>query len=514
MKKIILSLLVLVIILICLPFFDGYFFKKVYLQHIAYFQQELMMQGNQKLPPAELTIVSYDRGWFKSTAHLTLTQTISSTLHGGHPTPFLVLHIDTVIHHGPLVFIDHQPKLAYAFMETQLNAPDFMKMFSHQNPIELMQIKTLVSLNGNTWKNNCVIQPISTKIAQWDGMSGDVNLTMNKGSFPVNIDSTMLFGKIYVSPLIPILPEITVQPITGTGKISQASFSNWNMSSTLKLPRVSAKWQDGSLFDMKNMKLDFQSGARNQLYHDEVTLSVADVQLPFTLPVSSLSALNATLSIKDITLTDIDTVMIGENDALLKILSPTANMNITFNTETNLGSATGNVSASLLAMPQTSDQIKNYLNVILTARVSQSLIHRLLSDTLINLLLQQGVMLQDKSDYIISYNRKGLENNLNGKILSDNDLIQLKTTIQNTIKPPTPFAPTMTSTLQPMPTALPNGHCYWMDSHTGKNIWISTPIQTKADCFRMDSCSGGLKESGGGCYKWAASPDGTAESWR
>ena len=61
------------------------------------------------------------------------------------------------------------------------------------------------------------------------------------------------------------------------------------------------------------------------------------------------------------------------------------------------------------------------------------------------------------------------------------------------------------------PASLLN-HCYWMNSSSGKNIWELTPYN-KLDCFKMDSCDGGQGRSGGGCYKWAASPDADRLPW-
>ena len=54
--------------------------------------------------------------------------------------------------------------------------------------------------------------------------------------------------------------------------------------------------------------------------------------------------------------------------------------------------------------------------------------------------------------------------------------------------------------------------CYWMsnlDSH-----WQAMPdLETKTQCFEMDSCSGGEGGSGGGCYKWAAGADAPGQHW-
>lgn len=60
--------------------------------------------------------------------------------------------------------------------------------------------------------------------------------------------------------------------------------------------------------------------------------------------------------------------------------------------------------------------------------------------------------------------------------------------------------------------------CFWMENRSGTSQWI--PAETvygrellKSDCYALDSCGGGLGQSGGGCYKWSAGPDAPSEAW-
>lgn len=60
--------------------------------------------------------------------------------------------------------------------------------------------------------------------------------------------------------------------------------------------------------------------------------------------------------------------------------------------------------------------------------------------------------------------------------------------------------------------------CYWMENMTGEYLWIPAAEVygeelTKEQCYELDSCDGGLGYSGGGCYKWASSPDAEREPW-
>ena len=62
--------------------------------------------------------------------------------------------------------------------------------------------------------------------------------------------------------------------------------------------------------------------------------------------------------------------------------------------------------------------------------------------------------------------------------------------------------------------------CYWMENYSGQYKWIpSESIQgmkrkiTKTECYKLDSCDGGLGHSNGGCYKWALAPENTRIPW-
>jgi len=57
--------------------------------------------------------------------------------------------------------------------------------------------------------------------------------------------------------------------------------------------------------------------------------------------------------------------------------------------------------------------------------------------------------------------------------------------------------------------------CYWMENTSGQFNWVPAGwAPSKTDCYKQDSCSGGLGESGGGCYKWALSASSNGVPWR
>jgi hypothetical protein len=66
----------------------------------------------------------------------------------------------------------------------------------------------------------------------------------------------------------------------------------------------------------------------------------------------------------------------------------------------------------------------------------------------------------------------------------------------------------------PVCASFPETGCYWMENFSGNFCWI--PANGASDfgqCFALDSCDGGLGQSGGGCYKWADGSDGARYPW-
>lgn len=60
--------------------------------------------------------------------------------------------------------------------------------------------------------------------------------------------------------------------------------------------------------------------------------------------------------------------------------------------------------------------------------------------------------------------------------------------------------------------------CYWMENYSGQFKWVDGQIGFyrdggKQQCYALDSCDGGLGQSGGGCYKWAISPAAPRIAW-
>ncbi|WP_216607894.1 hypothetical protein [Vibrio sp. RE88] len=62
---------------------------------------------------------------------------------------------------------------------------------------------------------------------------------------------------------------------------------------------------------------------------------------------------------------------------------------------------------------------------------------------------------------------------------------------------------------------LPSLSCYWMENYDNFS-WVPAPQGelSKQQCYELNSCGDGGKQSGGGCYKWASGPEQPAHPWK
>ncbi len=418
-------ILLIGILLVIAPYIEGYLFRNNYYQVFAWYQQEILNRNNGM----EIKIDSYDLGWMQSTVNLSITSKEKSTPGMYNRLP-MVLRIKSIIHHGPLVYINNKWQLGSAGIETSFYLPDMLKAIIHESEHGFMQMNTYVSLDGNY--------------------------------------------------------------------ATQVSFDS--------------------------------------------------MQLPPSFPVSNVTKFNFSASVKNLNVER--THHFESPDALLTILTPTSSANMSFSMVTELGAASGQQFLSLTSLPNTNNDIVNNLNVELNTHAAQPLIEKILTNYLvkrmenvnrlqalqssitsqpvedqiqhakmiINSLLQQGYIAQHGNEYIVSLSKKGQEINLNGKAMTENDFeaiwLNINQTINNTIAPIIPTVVPTTSMTMPAPTSNTNGYnCYWMENQSGKYQWVIYPGPSKSQCFALDSCNGGLKQSNGGCYKWASSPNGKPEPW-
>jgi hypothetical protein len=609
MRNLILSIVILIVLALCaIPFLDGYFFKQNYYQQIALIQQALDAESINSSEQARIQIDSYNLGWLQSTANLSIT-IADKNPNSSRPFPAVTFRQKSIIHHGPLLHFKNELQLAYASIETSFFLPDFLTPLISQNENGFIQINTLVSLGGSTWTNYYSISPKSfNPYGNWDGLSGTT--TVNVSGNKINkLITSMTIGKLSIFAASSKIPEITIEKIQADSETTPQSFSFLNGTASVSLPSLSIKWEDGNVFKINSFTSNSSYGLHNNLYQYDSKFSIASMQLPPPSPFSDLSNVLLTLSIKDLNFGEASKryknywTPNSKPDDVLQILSPTSSLAMKMNLNTEAGAISSDFNSSLIAWPKTEKELSSNLNVSFNLRIAQQAAEKLLASSLyaampnsnastgpseqakllLANMIQQAYIQQDKGDYVISFNKKGMINTLNGKTMSDDELAMLPKNIEAAYKnivgpaqtsiaiPPATTPTTLPLTLPaaaapavttqpasgttPMPAAgtgmpaaatampvatppatinssLPNSsspagltpasvgapdaagnHCYWMDSSSGKNIWVLIPYTNKVDCFTLDSCSGGKGKSNGGCYKWAAAHDASAEPW-
>jgi len=525
MKKWVLFFILLIGIVIGLmPWIDGYLFKKMYYQQVAFLAKQI--QANDKR--VQINVQSYDLGWMHSVANLTIS--INDTTRG-QKLP-IVFNMQSNIYHGPLVYANHTLKLAYAVIDTDIHLPILLGPIVGEKAQGFMQIQSSVGLNGKTWTHHYTVPAVNNNFVNWGGLSGDVSVDVVNNN-PVKFMSHLAFEKLSLLVTMPSVPEITIEPITIDFTGTQQAPSIWSGNLDSNMSGVSLRWPDGRSFDMKHFIRHLTYDGNNGIYNINTTISIESIDLPGLFSVTHLSNITGSFLVKHLQ---------WAND-VLKILTPTSTAQMKLNVNTNLGAASLVMNASLIAIPEMKNELINNANMDLTVRVAQPLVMKVMEGVLqgyvvrpdlspssqvatnfpdqvkkiLDGILQQGYIQQDKNDYVITFTRKGTASTLNGLTMSDADLSLIPANINKIIVSvmAPPALPVVKSTpLLPVPVVkTATYHCYWMDSSSGKNEWKLFNGADKTDCYALDSCSGGMSKSLGGCYKWAASPDANPESW-
>lgn len=571
MKKTLLYLvffLLLIGLVFLAPFIDGYLFRISYLKHIAVLQQEF----NQDNDDAVLIKVdSYNLGWFKSTADLTLT-----TISAGYPS--LVLNIKSTIHHGPLVFLDvsngstveKKLKLVGATIESSLFLPKELSDFLPQKN-GFMQINTDVSLNTRLWTSDYIVPTQSfEKYIKWDGLSGRLVIEVTDDKI-TKMHNKINFGKFYLVTSM-LFPEVIIDPMQSISELErQPSLNSWDGSVNFEMPLVRMKWNDGSLLSINHFLANAKYGLKNQLYHYDSKASIDSIDLPPLSFFRNFSKLYMIISVQDVNLGDISLkkykhmimrsqLATSDPGNFIKMLVPSSKLVVNAGFDTEFGTLTASLNSSLLSMPKVINELPDKIAFDINVRVAKTLLEKIVvmdileslgrspvtqnnqqqllkdpmkqAQAILDRFLQKGYIQQDKNDYIFILNIKGQSVVLNNKPITMNDLGNLQYNINreiyNEIMPPPPPVPVAPVQVTPVPAAplaatpekLPtvktpaktNGYCFWLNSSPEKNEWVLMQYD-KATCYSLDSCNGGLKQSGGGCYKWAVSADAQPLPW-
>ncbi len=568
MRKLIYLIVIVAIIIAAAPFIDGYLFKNSFYQQVGLLQNELAKENNTA-DKTEIKIDNYQMGWLQSTADLSIT-TIKQR--PNRPTVPITFHVKSIIHHGPLVWFDSSPRLAAASIDTSVFLPEFLSMIIKTDESGFLQIHTLASLSGNKWTYIYTVAPKSLEgLVTWGGLKGDSKIVI-ANSLIEKLNNTLTFGKLNANFVMYNLPNVSVDAMQFSNSAERQSPNAMTGVGTASIPKITAKWQDGRTFDLTDLTVKADYSMKDKIYQYHSETFIQTINFPATFPVQYISLAKHVFSLNDINLGYIfDNYKNWNNqepnpdEVIVKLFTPNSKISSNLSLTTELGAVLANIQISLMSVPANLQALMNVLNIDANVQIPQALAQKLMAMSITQTLNQQpqtvtmpqdplkqaefvlaamvqrGYLQTNNQNYTFVLTVKGPSIQLNGKTISVDELKMIPATIMQDIMqsmpataPATPAAPAQTtvvpvaspSQVVAVPVASPSHvvtapapaviayRCYWMDSSSGKNVWVLFPSAiTKFDCYSLDSCSGGSGNSGGGCYKWATSADANGEAW-
>lgn len=484
MRKVLLFLVVFIAVIAGVaPFLDGYLFKTIFMQRMAFMQQQMSN------PNVKMELTEYKIGWLQSIARITVTSLPPTDKKTGITMPPMVFHIDSVIQHGPIILIDNKPVLAYANVDTTIHLPDIAAALIPDNGNGFMTINSLVSIDGSQWLSNYTIPAVSFMgMAKWDGLTGNMTIEAPLRT-PEKISSNFSIGALTVpvNPAMPSLPEIFLSPMTYTMNAIVDASSLWSGSSDLSSQGLDVKWRDGRIIKAMKFAVHSTYGATGSMYNIASDITLGSLQLPASSPVTTLTDFKYSISLDNLDVEGIKAykAFIGNTtgtppadmqiNKALAMLSKSSSLVTSSSIATNLGNGQATIKLSLENAPKSKDEVLNDLNANIDARIASPLLDKMVTTYLasksapaqlapaamntmaagdiqqpsatpidpsqpvadevtaasepsdptmvakqvIDALVEKGYLVRDKNDYVISFSKKGNTMTLNGKDVSD-----------------------------------------------------------------------------------------------
>src|SRR3990167_4744969 len=443
-------ILLLAILMLLTPFVDGVLFKQIFTERVAMYQKQL-----QDDPEVKLSVVEYNLGWIKSTAKVSITYThVSKRV---YQIPPVVVFIDSVIHHGPLIYANEKFNIGYAQVDSSLHLPEMLQGMFSDDGQGFLHVTSLVSTDGKTWNSHYQIpQMSSSNLVKWDGLSGDVVITMANDT-PVKIDGTMTMGQLTMSyfPQAPKMPAFGIAPIVYEASATRDADQLWSSNSKITGTGFAVRWQDGRTITATNFMALSKYGVSNSLYNVDVQLSLDSLQLTPDYPITSISNFKYDFAVNNLDATGLRDYQkifrsggsLPSNEELisraLKILTATTGVNLILSFNTNLGPSKADVKLSLQSVPKNSDEFLANLNCDLNARFAGPFLEKIfnfymkqqmakvmdgmslnddpavvqaapgmpdvaaMTKKLIDSMVEQGFLVRADNDYVVAFSKKG-----------------------------------------------------------------------------------------------------------
>lgn len=278
-KYVLLAFIIVLLIILTIPWFMGYHFKKQLFALVEY--------SNKFKENHQTRIVSYDLGWLHSTARI--ESTIKSSFDGT-----LTTKTDSVISHGPIVYNKIKESYGFEFASTT----DKTEITFNNNGITLPL--TTINTNGvldfnNTFDYMIHIPKIVFPLGTWDGLTA-ITTTVLKNN---EIEQTSLRTKIGTLNIQTTEPahgqpiSLNTSPITFD--CDAKMYAHYQCS--FNLPRVTLNYANKPGAIINDFVMTTKSDITNNQYSGVMNGKINKISLPqFLIPEVSLLALNISIN--------------------------------------------------------------------------------------------------------------------------------------------------------------------------------------------------------------------------
>ncbi|SRR5579885_3362269 len=381
--------IILIILAVCVsPFIDGYLFKSNFLNLVN------ALAKRSANHPLKIEVEEYDLGWLKSHVKFRIMP-LDKRAAIYFPNGMTVVND---ISHGPFAYDTTENKYVFAYAvingETDLSPEIQMLWFGHPLSQPFMKSQTTVSFN-NIWSQNISLAPIiMPNIAT-------IKFADSKSVSRFVLESNMIkemilngtFGAISVQGDAnnPGVPDATIQPITVYQHSIRQTNGLWNSTSEFSTPKISIQWKDGRSVNIEKLDLSSVRGmGANDLYSGSLKISMNKLEIQGNdIPPVSSANLNVELNDLDpagliayidylknhntdsFTYEDLETI----HNLLLKVLTPTSNLNLSlaFNTSSGMFSLRARIFLQGLPSPLSPQEVVRNVHVENTVRIAAPL---------------------------------------------------------------------------------------------------------------------------------------------
>lgn len=402
MRKLAIFSAITLAVVLSVPYFIGMKCKDEFFEKIAL--------AKSQLPPElqdSVQITAYHTGWLTSTAQITITSPYK--IYGAPDIVF-----QSVIHHGPIISVNHSYKLGFGSVESTLALPEIFQaplrqMSNNQDP--LFTIFTEIKQFGKEWDNHYIIKSLSMPgVFQWDGLAGDFAIKTNDHRI-TSIENHLVVGTLKTEDAGFGIPKVSSSPIMYNQTLQMISDKEWKGSSSVNINNIAVDQQRDIGFQLNDFSYQLSGGINNGLASYQSSAKLASLVIPATAPLTKISNFQQTLEINNI---DFSKGMSGSTyrdrgaNRIFKMLTQNSSMKVTAGFDSNLGSSVAQMQMSLSGSPaallQITDKLLINMNLVVAVPLGDYLLSLYLpnkedSNKLLDSLIANNYLVKQDNNY-------------------------------------------------------------------------------------------------------------------